>query len=253
MARNDLQGHAALVTGGASGIGRAVCRALVADGAPVAVADLSLAAAEAVGDELRNAGGRAEALAVDVRRPDHCAAAVERAAEWHAGLDLLVNCAGIYPHMSLLDATERHWDDVLDTNLKGTFFMTQAFARLLIQGGRPGAVVNIASRTGVRASGPLPAYSASKAGVISLTESAAQELGPHGIRVNAVAPGPVRPPGMTDDSELEPGYRDRTARIPLRRFGRADEVAAGVVFLLSDRASLAAGATLVLDGGSLLP
>lgn len=227
--------------------------ALAAAGASVAVADLSAEAARAVGREMNDAGAQAEALAVDVRRPDDCAAVVDRAAAWHEGLDLLVNCAGVYPHMALLEATERHWDQVLDTNLKGTFFMTQAFARLLVERNRGGAIVNIASRTGVRASGPLPAYSASKAGVISLTESAAQELGPHRIRVNAVAPGPIRPPGLTDDSELEPGYLERTGRIPLRRFGRADEVAAGVVFLLSDRASLAAGAVLVLDGGSLLP
>lgn len=253
MPAYELSGRAALVTGGASGIGRAVCLTLAAAGASVVVADLAAGTAETVRDEAQAAGGRALALAVDVRRPGECAAAIERAAGWHEGLDLLVNCAGIYPHMSLLAATEAHWDEVLDTNLKGTFFMTQAFARMLVGRARPGAVVNFASRTGVRASGSLPAYSASKAGVISLTESAAQELGPHGIRVNAVAPGPVRPPGMPQGDEVESAYRERAARIPLRRFGRAEEVAAGVLFLLSEGASLATGATLVLDGGSLLP
>jgi NAD(P)-dependent dehydrogenase (short-subunit alcohol dehydrogenase family) len=242
-----------LVTGGGSGIGRAICRAAAAAGAAVAVSDINPVEADRTRLELEAAGSQALSLTLDVRHPEECSRCVQQAAAWNDRLDLLVNCAGVYPSMGLLDASEEHWDLVLDTNLKGTFFMVQAFARVLIAAGRPGAVVNMASRTGVRASGRLPAYSTSKAGVISLTESAAQELGPHRIRVNGVAPGPILPPLGSASGEPDPQYRDRMVQIPLGRFGRAEEVAAGVVFLLSDRASLATGTTLILDGGALLP
>jgi NAD(P)-dependent dehydrogenase (short-subunit alcohol dehydrogenase family) len=225
----------AVVTGGASGIGRAVAQRLEREGARVAVLD------------------REGPLAVDVRSSDEVMGAIEKAADALDGdPDILVNCAGVYEIRPLLELTASEWDDVAAVNLRGSFLVGQAVARRLVHSGTPGAIVNVASIAAVRADADEPTahYNASKAGVVSLTQQMAVELAPHGIRVNAVAPGVIETPmlRLTDDPARARAYLDTA--VPLRRLGTADEVAAVICFLASEEAAYVTGACVAVDGGA---
>ena len=241
-----VAGARAVVTGGASGIGRATCRALAAAGAVVAVADLDGEGAEKVATEV---GGIA--LAVDVTDGDALRQAVDAAAAELGGLSILVNNAGGSTMRGLADWTPSEWDDVVRLNLTGVWNALRAtIGHLLADGG--GAVVNTASISGTRPSAGETPYAAAKAGVVALTASAALEYAPT-VRVNAVAPGMIRTnltsvllDGVADMVEH---YEDIT---PLHRVGTAEDVADVVVFLCSDAARFITGQTLVVDGGMTL-
>ena len=160
----------------------------------------------------------------------------------------LVNNAGIYPDHALLDMPEEAWDAVLDVNLKGPFLCSQAFARKRVAAGGGGAIVNLASTAGFSARVGAAHYGASKAGVVMLTKSMAQEWGPHSIRVNAVAPGFIQ----VRDDQVSPEYRSQMLKlIPLGRVGKAPNIADTVAFLLSEGADFITGETIVVDGGLL--
>jgi NAD(P)-dependent dehydrogenase (short-subunit alcohol dehydrogenase family) len=246
----DLSGRSALVTGAGRGIGAAIARRLAEAGAAVVINYRgSAAGAEALAQEIRDAGGSAVAKQADVTRRaqiEHLMAATVSA---HGGLDILINNAGIYPVSTLMEMAEEEWDEVVDTNLKSVHLCTQAAAERMMERGVGGAVVNIASVEG-HAPAPMHAhYDAAKAGVIMHTRAAAQELGPHGIRVNAVSPGLIRAPGI--EEAWPEGVERWLAAAPLGRMGEAVEVADACLFLASPAAAWITGAVLAVDGGVL--
>ena len=243
-----LEGRTALVTGGAGGIGAATCRRLAAEGAAVAVTDLSLDAAGEVAAEI---GGRAYEL--DVRSTDSIRAAVEDAESDLAPLDVLVNNAG-YDEFGWFVHTEPDmWDRVLAVNLRGVIAVTHAVLPGM-QERRGGRIVNVASEAGRLGSPGSGVYSAAKAGVIGLTKAVAQEAARYGVTCNAVAPGPIETPLLMAAPEalgdlgkrLVEGMIGKTA---LRRIGQPDEVAAAIAFLASDDASYVTGQALGVSGG----
>jgi NAD(P)-dependent dehydrogenase (short-subunit alcohol dehydrogenase family) len=241
-----LEGHRAIVTGGASGIGAATCRRFVEEGATVAVLDIDGERATAVAEPLG-----AMVLEADVADPEAMAAAVERAAGVLGGLSCLVNNAGVGNVMPLTDYPDAEWDRLVDVNLRGTFHGLRAALPRLREAGGTGCVVNVASVSGLRPTRGEAPYSAAKAAVVSLTRSAALEYAPD-VRVNAVAPGFIDTP-LTNFAVADPTYADPiVAGTPLQRIGTADEVADVIVFLCSPLARYVTGETVVVDGGSVL-
>jgi NAD(P)-dependent dehydrogenase (short-subunit alcohol dehydrogenase family) len=241
-----------LVTGGGSGIGQQVSYAAVEEGARVVVGDLDLERAEATAAEIRRRKGEAQAFRVDVADPESATGFVAAAQASLGRIDVLVNSAGIREIISVLDLLFDEWQRVISVNLTGTFLVSQAFARRLVQQGRTGQIVNLASTLGLMAAPNRAAYTASKHGVVGLTREMALELGERGIRVNAVAPGVVNTriaKFVIEDPEIGPQYL-RT--IPLGRFGEPADVASTVHFLASAQAGYITGQTLVVDGGQTL-
>jgi NAD(P)-dependent dehydrogenase (short-subunit alcohol dehydrogenase family) len=246
MTPGRMAGRRALVTGGASGIGLACARRLLAEGAEVVLLDLST-------DALSSAAGiGAATVACDVRDPDAVGRAVARAAGLLNGpADVLISAAGVYRIAPLLDLAPGEWDDVVAVNLRGTFLAGRAVAAELIAARLPGAIVNISSIAGLvaDASEPSAHYNASKAGVLALTRQMAAEWAPHGIRANAVCPGVIDTPMLRLMDDPAAGAAYLQACVPQRRLGAADEVAAAVVFLASNDASYLTGAAVPVDGG----
>ena len=242
---NKLQGKAAIVTGGGNGIGGAIADRLAADGVHVLVVDIRRERAEAKASEIIAKGGKALGTAADVRVRTDVEAAVKRAVAGFGKLDILVNAAGLMDRAPFLTTDDDLWRRVIDTNLYGTFIFCQIAARQMVAQKNGGAIVNIASGSGIFGGQGRAAYGASKAGVINLTQTMAIELAPHNIRVNAVAPGPVK-----TRPEQGPVIGPSVAgRMPMKRFGRPEEIAAMTAFLASDEASFTTGHTMAADGG----
>ncbi|MDX2159039.1 MAG: glucose 1-dehydrogenase [Hyphomicrobiaceae bacterium] len=240
-----LDGQTAIVTGAGHGIGAAVASRLAADGAAVLVADLSQERADAQAKAIADAGGRALGHSVDVRDRRSVETTVARAARELGRLDVLVNVAGIMDRAPALEMTDELWHRIIDTNLYGTFLFAQVAARRMIAEGHGGRIVNIASNSGLFGGRGRAAYGASKAGVINLTQTLAIELAEHGILVNAVAPGPTK----TRPDQPDVPWPSVTSRMPLKRWGRPEEIAAVVAFLASGEASFTTGHTVGADGG----
>ncbi len=263
-------GKAVLVTGAGSGIGRAVALRFAAEGADTAVADLNEAGLSETAREMAASGGRVVSLTVDVSKPAEIERSVERVVAELGGLDAVVNAAGVVQSKDLLDVTEEDWDRVIDVNQKGTAFMCKyAGAEMakrvpesVKREGRSskcyGKIVNFSSIAGRRGRSFQLHYAASKAAVISITQSAALAFAPYGINVNAVSPSVVLTP-MWDASVTqkartlgmgkEQATEEMLAKIPLRRAGTPEEIAAVVAFLCSTEADFITGQTINVDGG----
>lgn len=242
--QGDFQGQRAIITGGGSGIGAACARMIVERGGEVLVIDRDAGAAQAVADSL---GGRAEAL--DVTDAGAVAALVTGLAKADFVPDVLINCAGVREFADPLEISPEHWEKLLSVNLSGTFYITQAVARLWRDLNRGGAIVNTASTSGIFASEQRVTYVASKHGVVGMTRQLALDLGPLGIRINAVAPGVVQTP-MTQTYFDDPATEERIRNVyPLGRVAQAEDVAEVILFLASDRARHVTGTVIPVDGG----
>ena len=245
----DLEGRVALVTGAARGLGRSIAAALAHAGADVALGLHSLAGADEAISAVESQGRRCLPLAMDMLDLDQVRAAVVAAAGQLGRLDILVNNVGVGPENLAVDVNVDDFDYTVAVNLKGTFFASQAAARLMIPQGY-GRVINLSSQAGFVALPTESVYCMTKAAITHLTKCLAVEWGPHGITVNGVAPTFIRTPG-TGPALSDPAFeRDVTERIAaLHRIGEPVEVAGAVVFLASPAASLITGETILIDGG----
>ena len=247
MSEAETIRHAALVTGGGRGIGRAVCLALAAQGYDVAVNyAASAAAAEQTAADCRALGVQAVALQADVTDPAACQTLVDTAARTFGRLDVLVNNAGVTADKLLLRMQEEDFDKVISANLKGAFFCCKAACKLMMRQ-RYGRIVNISSVVGLHGNAGQTNYAASKAGLIGLTKSLAKEFAARGVTVNAVAPGFIGTDmtnAMTDAAK-----QAAVASIPAGRIGAPEEVANAVAFLASENAAYITGQVLCVDGG----
>ena len=246
----NFEQRVAVVTGGAMGIGAQVCEYLAVAGHCVLVADLDAEAAATTADRLIQAGGKALALTMDVGRTESIAHAFAQVERDFGRCDILVNCAGIAKVFPFLDFPLDNFAATMNVNVTGTLLCAQAAARLMLRR-HWGRIVNIASVAGIRAVGTgRTAYGTSKAAVIALTRQMAVELAEHGITANAVAPGPVDTP-MTRELHTDRFREEYAKAIPMNRYGTTAEVAAAVMYLVSDAASYTSGVVLPVDGGFL--
>jgi NAD(P)-dependent dehydrogenase (short-subunit alcohol dehydrogenase family) len=242
-----FEGRVAIITGGASGIGRAVARRLSAEGAAVAVADASRSGAETLAKELTEAGARAIALQVDVSNSDEAARMVEGTLATFDGLDILIHSAGIGVERAFLETSPEEWRRIIDVDLSGTFYCCQAAAREMVKRGY-GRIVTLASVAGLHGGMDRAAYGAAKGGVITLTKVMAVELAAHGITVNALAPGPIETE-MVKKMHSPGTRRAYRAAVPLDRYGTPEEVADSALFLAGEAAGYVTGHVLTVDGG----
>jgi len=240
----------AVVTGGGSGIGAATCMRLARDGFAVAVWDRNLAGAQETAAQIEREGGNAAAIHVDVADPDSVNRAAAATRETLGPTSALVNCAGIRDLIPFLEIKPADWHKVIDVCLAGPFYCTQALAADMIKLGG-GSVVNISSINGLASRPDRTAYVSAKTGLVGLTRSNAEDLGPRGIRVNAVCPGWITTP-LQAVSSVRPESQNLEEKIPLRRIGKPEDVADVVSFFCSDSSRYVTGTALAVDGGRLI-
>ena len=245
----DLSGKVAVVTGGSRGIGRSIALGLAEYGADVVVASRKQEDLDVVAAEIRQLGRKAAAIATHMRNQEDIEALVKATLDQFGKIDILVNNAATNPYFGpMMDMEERTWDQIITVNMKGYYLLSKAVARGMIEMGA-GNIINVASTGGRRASPGLGCYSISKAGVIMMTQVFAQELGPQGIRVNAIAPGIVQTKFAEALWSNEAILRRSVEMTPLGRIGQPEEMVGVVIWLASEASSYVTGQTIVLDGG----
>lgn len=251
-----LANKTALITGAARGIGLAFAKAYVAEGARVAIADIDITRAQAAADEI---GAAAMAIEMDATRQDSIEGAVAAAAEALGGIDILINNAALFTAAPLTEITRDDYTRIFDLNVAGTLFTMQAVARHMIDRGKGGKIINMASQAGRRGEPLVAVYCASKAAVISLTQSAGLNLIEHGINVNAIAPGVVDGEHWDGVDAFfaryegkAPGQKKKevSAAVPYGRMGRAEDLTGMAIFLASDEANYIVAQTYNVDGGN---
>ncbi len=247
----SLNGKTALVTGAFGGLGRHFALTLSRAGAAVGLVGRRVAEGEKLADEIRAAGGKAFAFAMDVTDAPSVQAAFDAVAQALGPIHVLVNNAGVAVTKPFLDLSEEDWSSVVDVNLNGAWRVAQTGARHMRDHAQGGSIVNIASITGLRVAGAISAYVASKAGLIQLTKAMALELARFDIRVNALAPGYVETDINRDFFASEAG-KALVRRVPQRRIGRPEELDGPLLLLASDAGSYMTGSVVVADGGHLV-
>lgn len=247
----SLEGKVALVTGGSRGIGKAAALGLARAGADVVVASRKLPDLVKVAEEIRGLGRKSLAVEVHVGRVEQIDNLVSKVKEEFGRIDILVNNAGTNPTMAqALDIEERAWDSIMNLNLKGLFFLSQAVARVMKEQGG-GKIINIASTAGITPD-ILPVYSISKAGVIMASKVMAQQWAQYNIRVNTVAPGLTKTQfsqALWSNPDILQGAMGRT---PMQRIGEPEEIVGAIIFLASDASSYVTGQVLAVDGGATI-
>lgn len=248
MSSFDLTGKVAIVTGASRGLGQTFARALARAGADLVITSRALDSLTAFREEIESFGRRAIALELDVRHEESIRNMVSRAATAYPRLDILVNNAGCNVRKPAVDVTWDDWNRILDTNLRGAFFVAQGVAKQMIPN-RRGRIINIGSVTSVMGYAGLGPYGASRGGIRQLTMSLADDWGPHGITVNCLAPGWFKTDQNTVMYEDPEWVAYLVDRIPIRRPGRPSDLAGPIVFLASDASEYITGQTLLVDGG----
>jgi 2-deoxy-D-gluconate 3-dehydrogenase len=253
----DLSGRTAIVTGGAMGIGQAIALRLSEAGARIMIADIAEEASSRTVERIKADGGTAKFIVADAGKAADAERVVRSTVDAYGTVDILVNNAGIYPLAPLLEISEELWDRTHDVNLKGVFFYSKAAALQMISAGHSGRIINIASIDSLHPDPNVAHYSAAKGGLIMLTKALALELAPHGILVNAVAPGDVQTPGTEAILEAMGASADEVLetllpRLPLGRAAQSDDVAKVVLFLAGGAADYMTGTVVLVDGGRIL-
>ena len=246
-----LTGKVSIVTGGGSGIGKAICFALANEGAQVVVIDLHKERAEAVAVEIEKQGTRAIAVGADVSSASDVERVVAKVSKELNGIDVLVNNAGIILQAAAVDMTEQQWNKILTNNLTSCFLCSQAVARRMIDRGHGGRIINISSIHAELSEPNASAYTAAKGGMEAFSRTLATELAPHKITVNCVRPGATYTE-LTIPMYTDPVKKALFMRIPLREIAEPSWIADGVVFLTSQRAGYITGQVLAIDGGYLM-
>jgi 3-oxoacyl-[acyl-carrier protein] reductase len=244
-----FEGQVAVVTGAARGIGRSIAEKLAREGADIAICDLQAEWLAETAAAVQALGRKALPVAVDVGNSEAVNACMAEVVKVFGKVDILVNNAGITKDTLLVRMSDEDWDAVLRVNLKGTFLFTRAVAKHMMKQ-RSGAIVNIASISGIIGTAGQANYAASKAGVIALTKSTANELAGRGVRANAIAPGFIS--SKMTDALSEDVRNQYLSRIPLGRFGTVDDIANAVAFLASEQSSYLTGQTLSVNGGMVM-
>jgi NAD(P)-dependent dehydrogenase (short-subunit alcohol dehydrogenase family) len=254
MAGSRLQGKTAVITGGASGIGRATALLFAREGAAVAIADLNENAGSELVRVISTAGSRAIFERVDVTRHNDCERIVQRTIEEFGSIHILFNNAGIIRRASILETSEQEWDALMATNVKSIFLMSRAVIPVMAKAGG-GSIINTASGWGLAGGAKAAAYCASKGAVVLLTKAMAIDHGPQNIRVNAICPGDTDTAMLRGEAkqlgEAEDRFLADSAKRPLGRLGRPEEIAQAALYLASDASSFISGTALVVDGGGL--